>query len=59
MIDEHLAIEVIELMLHHTGQIALNPLVVMLKLLIVPFDVNLCRTYHFLMNSGQRQAALF
>ena len=40
MVNEHLSIQMVELMLHHTGEIALNPFIVMLEVLIIPFHMD-------------------
>ena len=52
MVDKHLAVQMVELMLHDTGQIALNPFVVVLELLVVPFDMDACGTDHLLVDGG-------
>ena len=49
----------VELVLHHTGQIALNPLVVVVKLLVVPFYTDTGGTNHLFMDGWQRQTTLF
>ena len=58
MVDEHLGIEVVELVLHHTGQESIYPLIVGLELLVEPLHTNTCVALHFLVDTGQRQAAL-
>ena len=57
MVDEHLAVKMVELMLHDTGQIALHPLVVLLELLVLPLHVDACGTHHLLVDGRQRQTA--
>ena len=47
----------VELVLHDAGQIALNPLVMMLELLVVPLDMDARGAHHLLVNGGQRQTA--
>jgi hypothetical protein len=48
----------VKLMLHHTGQVAFYPLIMMLELLIVPLYTDTCGTHHLLVDGRQRQAAL-
>ena len=48
----------IELMLHHTSQIAFHPFVVGLHLLVKPLHMNTLRTFHLLVDGRQREASL-
>jgi hypothetical protein len=50
-VDKHLTVEVVELMLHNTSQIPLNPLVVVLKVLVIPLYVDTGRTCNLLVDS--------
>ena len=50
---EHLTVEMVELMLHNPGQIALYPLVVVLELFIVPLHMDTRRAHHLLMDGWQ------
>mgnify|MGYP007032391734 CR=1 FL=1 len=51
MVDEHLPVEVVELMLHDARQIALDPFVVVLELLVVPLHMDARRTHNLLMDA--------
>ena len=46
-------------MLHHTSQIAINPFVVMLKLLIIPLNMDTGRTYHPFVYCRKRKTSFF
>ena len=57
MVDKHLAIEVVALMLHDASEIALNHLVVLGEVLILPLDADFLGALHALVYSGEAQAA--
>ena len=57
MVDEHFGVEVVEFVLHHTRQIALDPLVVRLEFLVHVLHSDARVARHFLVNAGQRQTA--
>ena len=59
MVNKHLAIQMVEFMLHDTCQITFNPLVVVLEQLIVPLYMDACWADHLLVDGRQRQTALF
>ena len=40
MVNEHVPLQMVELVLHDAGQIALHPLVVLLELLVLPLHVD-------------------
>src|SRR5574344_1270098 len=58
-VDKHLSVKMVELMLHDSGKVALNPLVMLLQFAIEPLNSNACRTRHLLVYSRQREAPLF
>ena len=57
MVDEHLGIQMIELVLHDTCQIAIDPFVVLLEVLIHVLHMNASVARHILVDAGQRQAS--
>ena len=57
MVCEDDAVEVVELMLHDTGQIACHPFIVLLELLVLIGDANAGGAFHFFVNAGQAEAA--
>ena len=50
VVNEHVAVQMVELMLHNAGQISLYPFIVLLKLLVHPLYVNAGGPCHFLVN---------
>ena len=54
MVDEHLGIQMIELVLHDTCQIAIDPFVVLLEVLIHVLHMNASVARHILVDAGQR-----
>ena len=59
VVYEHLSVEMVELMLHHSGKIALDPLVMVVEVLIVPFHMDARGSDHLLMDGRQREASFF
>jgi hypothetical protein len=51
-IYKHFTIKVIKLVLHDTSQISLNPLIMVLKILIIPLYTDAGWTSNLLMNGG-------
>ena len=59
MVNEHVAFQMVEFVLHDACQVALYPFVVRLELFVKPFDMDAGGANHLLVDSGQRQAAFF
>ena len=57
-VDEHDALQVVELMLHHAGQIAVHPLVVLVEVLVLVVYMDTGGTGHALMDGGDAETAL-
>ena len=58
MVGKDNAVEVVELVLHDAGQVALHPFVVLLELLVLIGDADALRPLHLLVNARQAEASL-
>ena len=58
-VDEHLPLQMVELMLHAAGLVAFYPLVVGLKVFVYSLHADACGARHLLVDGRQRQATLF
>ena len=57
-IDKHGSLQVVELMLHHTSQIATYPFVVLLEVLVHVFHMDAGRAHHLLADAWDGEATL-
>ncbi|CCY15692.1 unknown [Prevotella sp. CAG:755] len=57
-VDEHVPVEVVELMLHDAGKKTVDPLIVRLELLVKIGDANALRAAHRLVNPRETEASL-
>jgi len=58
-VDKHVSLQMVELVLHDAGQIALHPLIVGLELLIEPLHTDARRPNYLLVDGRKRQTAFF
>ena len=58
-ISEYTTFEVIKLMLDNSSKIAINPLLMLNEVLVIPLYVDALCTCHTLMNTWQRETSLF